>query len=175
VTTPVLTLPGYCGSGPDHWQTRWEQQHPEYRRIQMPNWDEPELGAWLSRLDAAVRAAEQPPIVVAHSLGCLAVAHFASRGGKLHSALLVAVPDPESAKFPAPATSFSPVPLSQLGFPSLVVASRNDAYGSFPFAQRCAAAWGSELVDVGAVGHINTESGLGAWPEGQRLLAGLLG
>ena len=67
------------------------------------------------------------------------------------------------------------MPLERLRFPTRVVASRNDSYGSFEFSARCAKAWGSELSDVGALGHINADSGLGDWPEGERLLAGLLG
>jgi uncharacterized protein len=175
VTTPVLILPGIGGSGPEHWQSAWQRLHPEYRRIQMPNWDAPELEIWLRELEAAVRAAASPPVVAAHSLGCLALAHWASRGGRLRGALLVAVPDPEGAEYPDAARSFAPVPLGPLAFPSRVVASRNDPYGSFAFAARCAAAWHSELCDVGALGHINADSNLGDWPAGERLLRGLLG
>jgi uncharacterized protein len=174
VSTPVLILPGIGGSGPGHWQTEWERLDPEYRRIQMPDWDAPELEAWLSRIDEAVRAAPSAPLVVAHSLGCLALAHWASRGGRLRAALLVAVPDPRGPEFPDAAQSFDPVPLAPLGFPSRVAASRNDPYGSFSFAQRCATAWQSELCDVGALGHINAESGLGEWREGLRFLDGLI-
>lgn len=175
LATPVLILPGIGGSGPEHWQSIWERREPEYRRIQMPDWDAPELEVWVSKIEAAVSAASSPPVVVAHSLGCLALAHWAGRGGRLHGALLVAVPDPQSPEYPDAARSFAPVPLRPLGFPSRVAASRNDPYGSLAFAQRCAAAWHSELFDVGALGHINAESGLGAWREGEQLLRGLLG
>lgn len=173
--TPVLILPGIGGSGPLHWQSRWEALKPDYRRVQVPDWDRPELLAWVSALDAAVSAAATPPVIVAHSLGCLAVAHWAARGGRARAALLVAVPDPAGPEFPEVARSFAPVPLTALGFSSRVVASRNDPYGGFEFAQRCATAWGSALTDVGSAGHINAESGLGDWVAGQRLLAELLG
>ena len=173
--TPVLILPGIGGSGPLHWQSRWEALHPAYRRVQMPDWDCPELGAWVRRLDAAVNAAATAPVIVAHSLGCLAVAHWAAGGGRAKASLLVAVPDPDGPEFPEVARSFAPVPTVPLGFPSRVVASRNDPYGRFEFAERCAEAWESALTDVGAAGHINAESGLGDWATGQRLLADFLG
>ena len=173
--TPVLILPGLGGSGPFHWQSRWQALQPAYRRVEMPDWDRPELAGWLRVLDAAVGAAATAPVIVAHSLGCLAVAHWAARGGRARAALLVAVPDPADKEFPEVARSFAPVPLVPLGFPSRLVASRNDSYGSFEFAQRCAAAWGSALTDVGVAGHINADSALGDWPAGQRLLADLLG
>jgi predicted alpha/beta hydrolase family esterase len=140
----------------------------------MPDWDRPEVEAWVSALDAAMAAGPEPIVVVAHSLGCLALAHYCGRGGRLAAALLVAVPDPAGPEFPAVARSFADFPREPLGFPSRVVASRNDPYGSFEFAQGCARDWGSALSDVGAAGHINAESGLGDWPAGQALLAGLL-
>jgi uncharacterized protein len=173
--TPVLILPGLGGSGPLHWQSRWEELNPAYQRVQMPDWDHPKLEPWLSALDAAVQSCATPPVIVAHSLGCLAVAYWAARGGQAHAALLVAVPDPDGSDFPQVARSFGPVPLAQLDFPSRLVASRTDPYASFDFASRCAAAWGSALTDAGDVGHINADSGLGDWPAGQRLLAQLLG
>jgi predicted alpha/beta hydrolase family esterase len=171
----VLTLPGYGGSGPDHWQTRWEALHPEYRRVQVPDWDRPDRDVWVKALGDAVALSAGPPVLVAHSLGCLVVAHFAARGGVARAALLVAVPDPSGPEFPHAARGFADMPRQRLGFPSRVVASRNDPYGSFEFSARCAAAWGSDLTDVGALGHINADSGLGDWPEGERLLSGLLG
>jgi predicted alpha/beta hydrolase family esterase len=141
----------------------------------MPDWDQPELEAWLATLDAAVEAAPAAPVIVAHSLGCLAVAHWASRGGRARAALLVAVPDPAGPLWPNEAGSFAAVPKAPLAFPSHVVASQNDPYGGLAFAKDMAAAWGSAFTDVGALGHINADSGLGDWPFGQQLLAGLRG
>ena len=152
----------------------WERERPEYQRIEMPDWNAPRLEVWVAAIDAAVKGQASAPVVVAHSLGCLALAHWASQGGRLHAALLVAVPDPAGSEFPEAAATFSPVPLVPFGFPSRVVASRNDSYGSFEHAERCAQAWHSELFDVGALGHINADSKLGAWPVGQALLRGLL-
>jgi predicted alpha/beta hydrolase family esterase len=157
-----------------HWQSRWEALEPTYRRIEMPDWDHPQLETWLRAIDEAVAASPSPPVIVAHSLGCLALAHWASRGGVAHAALLVAVPDPKGPEFPEIARSFAPVPLAAIAFPTRVVASRNDPYGSFAFAQECAKAWGSAFSDAGNAGHINADSGLGAWPAGQKLLADLL-
>ena len=141
--TPVLILPGIGGSGPDHWQSRWECLEPSFRRIRVPDWDRPDLEAWVQALGEAVRDAGSAPAIVAHSLGCLAVAHWASRGGLARAALLVAVPDPAGAAFPEVARSFGPVPLVPLAFETRVVASRDDAYASFDFQRNCAAACGS--------------------------------
>jgi predicted alpha/beta hydrolase family esterase len=89
-------------------------------------------------------------------------------------ALLVAVPDPSASAFPvAAATGFAPLPSKQLPFPTVLVSSSNDPYGSTEHARRCATAWGSELVEVGGLGHLNADSKLGDWPEGFRLLQSL--
>lgn len=172
--TSVLILPGIGGSGPEHWQTLWERKHPEYRRVCVPDWDRPDVDEWVAALSAEVTAAAAPVVVVAHSLGCLVVAHYVGRGGRLAGALLVAVPDPSGPEFPPAAHSFGGFTRSPFGFASRVVASRNDPYASFDFAAGCARAWGSALTDVGHVGHINAASGLGDWPAGQALLADLL-
>jgi uncharacterized protein len=172
---PVLILPGIGGSGPEHWQSHWEALEPDFRRIQMPDWDRPELQAWLAALSVAVAASPAAPIIVAHSLGCLAVAHFVACGGRARAALLVAVPEPGGPEWPEVAQSFAPVPLTAIPFPTLVVASRDDPYGSFDYAHSYAKAWGSAFHDAGPAGHINAESGLGAWPAGRKLLRDLCG
>jgi predicted alpha/beta hydrolase family esterase len=83
---------------------------------------------------------------------------------------LVAVPDPEGPAFPEVALSFAPAPRDRIAFPTLLVASHDDPYASFAFAERCASAWHSTLHDIGRAGHINAESGLGDWPDGRVLL-----
>src|SRR6202022_5196538 len=84
---------------------------------------------------------------------------------------LVAAPDPDGPVFPAEqAATFRAVPSRALPFPTLVVASSDDPYGSLGYVQRCAADWEAGLVVAGALGHINDASGLGGWPFGAALL-----
>jgi predicted alpha/beta hydrolase family esterase len=174
-TASILILPGIGNSGNGHWQTRWQQLLPHTRRVEQQDWDHPVCRVWAAALEAAVRHSESPIVLVAHSLACLQLAHWsASTHSRVRGALLVAVPDPEGADFPAEATGFSPLPLDPFDFPSIVVASSNDPYGSIDHARRCAGAWGARLVEIGAAGHINADSGLGDWPRGQALLAELL-
>jgi predicted alpha/beta hydrolase family esterase len=80
----------------------------------------------------------------------------------------------ERADMPEPVRSFAPVPLRPLPFRSILVASDNDEYITIDRAEAFARAWGSGLVRAGRAGHINTDAGFGAWPEGERLLASLL-
>jgi predicted alpha/beta hydrolase family esterase len=171
----VLILPGIGGSGPDHWQTRWEIKHPQFRRVQQDEWNAPVCSDWIERLESAVSESGPRTVLVAHSLGCLLVAHWATRTRhSIRGALLVAPPDPAVTSFPRRAFGFSPVPLRPLAFPSTLVASPDDPYGSPEYARRCAAAWGSRFVEIAPCGHINASSGLGDWEEGLELLWRLL-
>lgn len=111
-------------------------------------------------------------LIVAHSLGCLAVAHWAARmtGARVAGALLVAVPDPHGPAFPAQASGFAPLPERRFPFPTLIVASDDDPYAGIEHAKRYAAAWDGSLHRIGKRGHINAASGLGDWPAGWQLL-----
>jgi predicted alpha/beta hydrolase family esterase len=171
---PVLILPGYGGSGPAHWQTLWERAHPAWRRVEAADWDHPVCEEWVQNLEGAVRASGRGTVLVAHSLACLQVVHWAAVTHlPVRAALLVAPPDPAGPEFPAAAVGFTPVPMTPLPFPSIVVGSTNDVYATVAFTESCARAWGSAFVSVGAAGHINAESGLGEWAEGRELLESL--
>lgn len=171
----ALIVPGIGDSGPQHWQSLWMQHHSHWRRVQQRDWDRPVLEEWLRGFDAAMVLEPQPTVLIAHSMGCLLVAHWAKRVSvPICAALLVAPPDPQAPAFPATARGFEAVPSGRLPFPSLVVASSNDPFGSVDYAKRCAADWGSDVVEAGAIGHINAESELGEWPDGLVLLERLL-
>lgn len=174
-TGQILTVPGVDNSGPTHWQTRWEQRYPWFRRVELGLWHQPDRTVWVQRLDEAIRAADQPVILVAHSLGCLAVAWWASLSGAgyrepVAGALLVAPADAERAAACSRVAGFGPVPTHPLPFPSILVASRNDPHATFERSSRFARAWGSHLVDAGEAGHLNADSGLGDWPLGISLV-----
>jgi uncharacterized protein len=173
----TLVLPGLNGSGPEHWQTRWETLHPATRRVVQRDWDHPDLHAWLAALEAAVTGTGAPVALVAHSLGCALAVHAAARpfAVSIVAALLVAPADVDSpAHTPAETRSFAPLPMRPLPFPVTVVASENDPFVTLPRARALAAAWGATFVDAGPRGHLNAASGLGDWPEGHRQLAALL-
>lgn len=171
----ALIVPGIGNSGPRHWQTRWERRHPLWRRVQQRDWDRPVLTEWLPALESALAGLAGPAVLIAHSMGCLLVAHWAQRASvPVRAAFLVAPPDPHAPAFPASARGFETVPSGRLPFPSLVVASSNDPFGSVDYAERCAADWGSAFAEAGATGHINAESELGEWPAGLVLLERLL-
>jgi predicted alpha/beta hydrolase family esterase len=173
---PILILPGYADSGPDHWQSHWEREDPECRRVVQDDWLLPRREDWLAALDRHVAECAAAPVLVAHSLACSLVAHWAGRPrSAAKGALLVAPADVDSPlRTPEEVRSFSPIPLARLPFPSIVVASTDDPFASLERAAAFAAAWGSRLVTLEGAGHINADAGFGPWPEGRRLLAELL-
>jgi hypothetical protein len=176
VSAPVLIVPGWGDSGPDHWQSLWEQAYPDVRRVIQRDWSYPVCSEWVQTLGREILAAGRPVVIVAHSLGCIALAHCARREAlPVRAALMVAPPDVEHPDFPPVIEGFAPVPRDPLPFPSIVVGSRNDPFSDFERTRALAEAWGSRLVDAGNSGHLNAEAGFGPWPLGERLLAELRG
>ena len=174
----ALTVPGLHGSGAGHWQSLWERARG-FRRVEMPDWAHPRRVKWVARLEAAIRSAPAPVVLVAHSLGCMTVAWWAQLAEPFHAevvagALLVAPPDVDRVDAVAEIRDFAPAPQGRLPFPSILVGSTDDPYASAPWLQAIARDWGSHFFDVGAAGHVNEDSGLGDWPQGQVLLDRLL-
>jgi uncharacterized protein len=171
-----LIIPGWAGSGPEHWQSHWERELDDARRVEMPDWFAPRRAGWVATLDVAIRAAPTPPILIAHSLGCLAVAHWAAAADAarlVSGALLVAPADLDRAGCPALLLDFAPVPRARLPFPARLVASDDDPHATLDRAQRIAADWGASLTVLRGAGHINSDAGFGRWREGRELLADL--
>jgi len=171
----VLTVPGLNGSGPSHWQTLWEQSRPDTARVELGLWSRPLRNAWVTKLDQAIRQAQAPVVLAAHSLGCLAVAWWAQLSGQPYGwpvagALLVAPADVDRPGAPVELQGFAPTPRFALPFPSLVVASTDDPWVSIERAHSMAVDWGSHFIDAGPQGHLNAASGIGWWEEGQELL-----
>ena len=172
---PILIVPGYRNSGAGHWQTLFEKEFAGTRRVQMPSFDRPVRGEWVEALDRAIAACEEPPVLVAHSLGCIAVAHWA-RGARraVHGSFLVAPCDVEKSSDLAALRDFAPIPLEPLEFPTVVVVSTNDPYLELARADGLAFAWDARLHVIENAGHLNTSAGYGPWPDGEALLWELL-
>jgi uncharacterized protein len=190
-----LILPGWQNSGPAHWQSIWQTQHG-YERVMQHDWMHPLRGDWITRLEdhllsidertnqkiyrlSARNVYKNPPkdiLLIAHSLGCHLVAAWAALSQQTHriqGALLVAPPDVRRGDLPPEMRSWRAPVLQKLPFPSICVISSNDPFSELQSGQGMATAWGSECIEIGDKGHINAESGLGDWPQGQTLLARL--
>lgn len=175
MSATVLIVPGVGNSGPDHWQSIWQAKDARALRAEQENWDFPERDEWVAGLDRAAKNIAGEIVVVAHSLGCLAAVHWAlAEKPLLRGALLVAPVDLETPDYPPGVGGFTPIPLTKLSFPSIVVGSTNDSYCSLARAEEFARAWGSQFVNLGAADHINAAAGYGEWPQGEELLKELL-
>ncbi|HEX7649554.1 MAG TPA: alpha/beta hydrolase [Noviherbaspirillum sp.] len=177
----VLILPGLYNSGVGHWQTVWEDTLPNARRVQQRDWNAPDRHEWVATLDAAIREADGPLILAAHSMGCALTAWWSlmhendAHVRKVKGALLVAPPNVEREDFPVQVVGFAPMPRKRLPFRAMVVASSDDPWCPLERARDWANDWGSQFHDIGPRGHINGDSGLGRWEQGQRWLEELQG
>ncbi len=163
--TTTLIIPGLKSSGPAHWQSWFEQYMPETVRVVQRDWQDPNLADWSSRIRRDISRTPGRLILVAHSFGALAAAQSASdHEERIAAALFVAPADPD--KF----SVADYLPTKPFRFPSVVVASTNDPWMTLDKAAMWADRWGSDFVNLGAAGHINTDSGFGPWPEGLALL-----
>ena len=176
---PVFLVPGWQNSGPGHWQSLWESQVPDTRRVEMPNWDFPRRWEWVEALDDALaqhlRFDGPPPLLVGHSVGCLAIVHWAAAHERpIHGALLVAPSDVERDDAPEELCDFAPVPRAALPFPSHVVVAADDPFLDAERARSFASAGGSRFSLLERGGHINAASGFGPWPRGEAMLKELM-
>ena len=172
----VLILPGWQGSGPRHWQSLWQQRHG-YTRVEQHDWHSPLRGDWLIQLEESLLSHDEQVVLVAHDLGCILAAAWSAQSAhaqRVKAALLVAPCDVERQDIRDRLPTWSPIEVGWLPFPSVLLASRNDAYCSFDRARFFAQSWGSQFMDYGDCGHINADSSLASWPEGHVLLQDLM-
>ena len=175
VPVRILLLPGWLDSGPSHWQSRWEALYGD-ARVQQHDWTWPKRGDWMMQLEQALLADDRPAVLAAHSLGCQLAAAWAAHSQhtrRVRGALLVAPPDVERADTPPQLSGWAPIVRRPLPFPALALVSSDDPYCAPDRAAQMAADWGAACLDIGALGHINGDSGLGDWAEGRALLLSL--
>jgi uncharacterized protein len=172
--TRHLLVPGRGIPRPEHWLRRWAAAHPEYRWAPEPPGPPLVLRDRVAALHAEVSGSDEPAILIAHSAGCITTVVWAARHtGPVRGALLVTPPCIDGFE-PDVASDLSwVVPRSRLPFRAVVVASRTDPYTTFAQFERCAEDWGADLFDAGDVGHLDTASGFGPWPDGEQLVGEL--
>jgi uncharacterized protein len=157
----TLIVPGLHGSGVDHWQSWFERQLPDCVRVVQADWSRADLPRWSATLHRTLNRVPGRVFAVAHSFGCLAAVQTASEYPERFAGLMLVAPaDP--ARFGLQDV----IPNGVLGVHSIVVASTNDRWMSLDAASTWADAWGSQLINLGAAGHINAESGHGPWQRG---------
>ncbi|CDY79869.1 FIG00452664: hypothetical protein [Caballeronia glathei] len=178
-TTPtILIVPGLRDHVAEHWQTLLQQKLPNAASVPPLEHDKLSCAARVAALDAALAKIDGPVILVAHSAGVMITVHWARQHDrKIHGALFATPVDLENPlpdgypTFDALAENgWHPVPRKPLPFPTIVGASRDDPLARFERVAQMAQDWGSRLVDLGEVGHLNPAAGFGEWPMAQTLI-----
>jgi uncharacterized protein len=167
-----LNVPGFTGSGPHHWQTLWEQHYDNFHRVQQKDWEQPYCSQWVGELDNCITQISNPIILVGHSLGCITIINWLSKSfqNNVKAAFLVAPSDPQNPNFPIQAIGFDNLSMESLPINSILVSSCNDPFLSTERATILAKSWECQLKNMGMCGHMNTDSNLGIWAEGKKLL-----
>lgn len=176
IDATVLIVPGLRDAVAQHWQTLLEAALRAAGRavasVPAMGRDNLDCATKVAAIEHVAQSIAGPFVIVAHSGGCIMVAHWARTTRRaVHGALLATPPDfeqPMPAGYPTieqlRAGGWLPVPRQRLPFRSIVAASRNDPLGRVERVEELARAWGSRCVDLGAVGHLNPASGFGEWP-----------
>lgn len=165
--TKTLIVHGLDGSPAPHWQDWWAATDPTALSVDLPSPGAPVPEAWEAEL-AGMILRHPDSIVVGHSLGAILIARLLAKWPQLRigAALLVA---PAETMGNDRIGHFGPIPERPFDVAALVVASSTDPWMSLPRAQGLARAWGTELINLGAAGHINAAAGYGPWPQGKLL------
>ncbi|MDP2746920.1 alpha/beta hydrolase [Pseudomonas sp.] len=170
-TIRYLIVPGWQGSADEHWQSHWQRSLPNSARVEQADWLNPKREDWVAELQRSIASDPRPTILIAHSLGCITVAHWAAQAPveslrRVRAALLVAPADVERANCPPALQNFAPIPQHSLPFPSQLVGSDNDTAASAARAIEMARDWGSDVSILSGAGHINVKSGHQRWEQG---------
>lgn len=170
-TIRYLIVPGWQGSADEHWQSHWQRSLPGSARVEQRDWLNPDRQAWVAELQRSIDSDPRPTILIAHSLGCITVAHWAAQApvealSRVRAALLVAPADVQRADCPPALQNFAPIPQHLLPFPSQLIGSDNDGAASAARAIELARDWGSEATILENAGHINVTSGHRRWEQG---------
>ena len=180
-TPTVLLVPGLRDHVARHWQTLLGDKLPRVRTVLAMGRDRIDVAPRVAAIERAAQAIQGPIVIVAHSGGCIMVAHWARQTKRaIHGALLAVPPDferPMPEGYPTIAAlddaGWLPVPRQQLPFRSIVAASRNDPLARYERIEALAGDWDSELADLGEVGHLNPASGYGEWAMAEHFIAQL--
>ncbi|MEV0698698.1 alpha/beta fold hydrolase [Saccharopolyspora sp. NPDC050389] len=174
----IVIVPGLRDHVADHWQTHLADKLPNTRTVPPLEHDKLGRDARVSALDRVVSDIDGPIVLVAHSAGVMITVHWAQLHTRvIQGALLATPPDFESRLpdgYPAPdelyRNGWLPTPRELLPFPSIVAASTNDPLARLAQVAEMARDWGSRLVDLGAVGHLNPAAGYGPWPRAEEFI-----
>lgn len=168
-----IIVPGVGGSNEHHWQSWIETRLSHVSRVEQ-NWNQPILDQWVDQLIHLIKNTNDCLQIIAHSFGCLTsiatLAKYPSIQHRIKKLILVAPANP--IRFDQ--TGFSQNEVEsffdyfkqlEIKVPSIMLISENDPWLEYEDAKYFAEIWKIPYVNLGKVGHINVDSGFGAFPE----------
>ncbi len=178
----VVIVPGLRDHVAEHWQTLLANHLPRSRTVEPLTHDKLSCAARVAALEETLAAVDGPVLLACHSAGVMITVHWAQQHNRPILGALLATPadleEPMPPGYPLREQlqehGWLPVPRRPLPFPSLLAASRNDPLARFERVQEFARDWGSQMLDIGEVGHLNPAAGYGEWPRALDLLRSLI-
>lgn len=182
----VFIVHGEHASPEDHWFAWLAQQvkamHGVAKLVFLPDADVPEFDLWQQALDMQISDLNEHSIVIAHSLGCLAVAHYLSEHlnhQKMKAFICVAgfksVPPhkPELNSFIQQTTLQSRVLHRQIAH-RIVLFSNNDPVVPPPLALQFGHFMNAQLLEVKQAGHFTQQDDFSEFALLQQILQPLM-
>ena len=177
----VVIVPGLRDHVDEHWQTLLENKLDRVRSVPPLSENKLSLAARIAALDAVISDIDGPIVLVAHSAGVMITVHWALQANRPIVGALLATPADLERQLPEGypmledlnSNGWLPIPRRQLPFPSIVAVSSNDPLADRLRVANMAEVWGSRLVDLGDVGHLNPASGYGEWSQAEEFIGEL--
>lgn len=165
----LLIVPGLNNNDENHWQTHWQNAFDSTHRIEIQDWHLADLDKWRDGILRALAVIGRPSVLIAHSFGGLAAASIAAEFPQwVEKLLLVAPADPDKFHIA------QRLPQTPLPVPTQLIASSNDPWMNESKTAFWAKIWAAEYLCIDNLGHINSDSQIGIWPEGLQQLAKLI-
>ena len=169
--TTILIVPGLRDHVAEHWQTLLAEKLSHVRTVPPLHQHKLNCAARVAAIERELDLIDGPVVIVAHSAGAIMTVHWATQGTRPIRGALLATPADLETPLPAGYPTLDalrdngwlPMPRRLLPFPSIVAASLDDPLARFERTSELAHAWGSQLVNLGSVGHLNPASGFGEW------------
>lgn len=165
----ILLLHGWGGSNFPHWQS-WlagelAKEYGKVSFLQFSNFDFPDVLEWKKELRSEL-SIFQPDIVICHSLATTLWFHLCHESQELLTEHLYLVAPPSLYCDVDEIKDFFPIeaPSNLCATNAMLICSTNDPYMSETQANNLQKVLNIEMKMLKNAGHINTESGYGAWP-----------
>lgn len=147
-----LFVPGEADQDLPEWVGTWERELSNFSRVELGQWQNPHRNTWVNKLNLALHKAQDPVVLCAQGLGCLAVAWWVEYerpkfGEPVVGAIFISPPDVDRPGSDPRLARFGACPRETLPFPSYLVVKPNLPMLERVSAIRLARDWGSYFVD----------------------------